>query len=334
MIIKSFQLSSRLAQELPRIIWLSGDEPLLINQAKDEIISKCRSLGFNEHSRLSLNSSSASWNSLFSEFSTQSLFNDKKLVEVTMENLKFGQEGNKLVSDWLNLINDDVFVLILSGKLSKEILKLKWLKTIEAKAWLCQFWSIDIKQLPNWINNRAKQQGLIMQEGAAITLAQKVEGNLLAADQEIEKLKLQGKTNISAEFIYQNINDSSSYEVYQMIEAMLIGNSKKTIRIFRSLLAQGTALQIIIWVLAKTLRELIMLQQSGNSGSLPKPVEFVPPFIWQKQLPLLRQALKRAKQNKFSQMLQELLKIDCASKGYGDSPNERMEQLLLTIAQG
>ena len=184
------KLATSLKKQLPKLIWLMGDEPLQMQEAADLIRAKVKEMGIAEREVFDVGANFA-WRSLLEASASMSLFGDSKLIEVRLGASKTGKEGGevirKLCDDLAN--SPDVF-LFTSNKLDAAQTKSAWYKAIDQAGWLVQIWPISASQLPEWINQRCQAAGLLLEPAAATLLAEKVEGNLLAAAQEIEKLRL------------------------------------------------------------------------------------------------------------------------------------------------
>ncbi len=332
--IKSFELSTKLEQDLPSVIWISGDEPLSLQEASQLYLDKAKSLGFNERETVYVDGK-FNFNTLHDLSGNLSLFGDKKIIILKLETIKLGRNSSLLI-DWLEKLPPDVNVLMQSAKLDAAMQKTKWFKQVETLAWIVQVWPVEIDKLPNWILQRAKAQNLKMDIEAAEILALQVEGNLLAAKQEIDKLALiYDAQEISAAIILKSVSDSSHYDVFQLADSVLQDKPDRTIKIFRGLMAEGVALQVVIWAIAKDLRELISIKLSGTSMAAYKHVEYMHPVIWRKRMPVFTQALDKNSYGRFRRLLQNLSLIDKASKGLAQfDANLAMERLFIAMYNG
>lgn len=332
--IKPFELGAKLEQSLSNIFWVSGDELLLLQEASQLYLDKTKSLGFSER-EVAYIDGKFNFGSLHNLSGNLSLFNEKKTIILKLETLKLGRGGSLLVN-WLGKLPPDISVLIQSAKLDASTQKAKWFKNIEALAWIMQVWPVEIDKLPGWILNRAKVNNLTMETQAAEILAFQVEGNLLAAKQEIDKLALIYDTqNITATIILKSVGDASHYDVFQLADSALQGKPNRTIKIFRGLIAEGVALQVIIWAVSRDLRELISMKLSGDNVAAYKHIEYMHPVIWRKRMPVFVQALGGNSYARFRRLLQGLSLIDKASKGMVKlDANLAMERLLIALHYG
>ena len=332
MLIKEYELQHKLTLNLPNLIWINGDEILIIDEIHKNILKQANKSGFSEKEIIFLESD-LNWDALLSASSNMSLFNDKKIIDLRLKTLKLGRKASQQVTQWLSLLSPDIFVIITSAQCSSEVKKTKWYKLINDFGWIVPIWPIKTQQLPNWIVKRARQKKLTISQEAAQSLTIKTEGNLLACDQELTKLALLNyQTPITPEIIYQNISDSSHYNIYQLADSMLTPNIAQTIKILRSLIKEGLSLQIILWSIIKEIRELSVIESSSLPISSNKPVEYLPPSLWQRKLQLYQQLLTRNKSTNFKKMLKFALDIDKSSKGWGDNAIEKTEILLCIIA--
>jgi DNA polymerase III subunit delta len=331
--IKAFELTGKLkSQPLPQLIWLSGDETLLVDEAASHISKHVKAQGFSERELVVLEPN-FKWDTLFAISSNMSLFGDKTLIDLRLNTLKLGRDANANIDRWLSLLDENYFVLIRSAKVDQATKNLKWFKTLDKSgAWMVPIWPINFDRLPGWIKSRAQAMGLILGAGVAEALAAKVEGNLLAAKQELEKIALVHSDEVGLDVVYKSVSDSSHYDVFQLADSMLGNDIVRTLKIFRSLLAEGVALQVILWAILKDLRELARLESSELPISAHKPLEYVAPALWQRRMPLFIQALHHERQGKFTELLADALEIDKASKGWGDNAELKTERLLVRLA--
>ena len=184
------QLSGHLQQGLKPIYLLSGDEPLQMMEAGDAIRQQARQQGANEREVLHADASGFDWNTLLNAANTLSLFAEQRLIELHLPNGKPGNEGSKVLCEYAARPPEDTVLMIRSGKLDKTTLNSKWGKAVDAAGVVMQFWPIKPEELPTWVRRRMQAAGLQTTPEAAALLAERVEGNMLAATQEIEKLLL------------------------------------------------------------------------------------------------------------------------------------------------
>jgi DNA polymerase-3 subunit delta len=209
-------------------------------------------------------------------------------------------------------IEDTVFILS-TGKLDAAAQKTNWYKTIDQIGAHITVWPIEAKQLPGWLQARARVLNLQFDQSALIFLTQCVEGNLLAAAQWLEKLSIQyPHARITEPMIAALMEDSSRYDVFELISHIMQGNKNKAWHILQKLQIDGEA-TLIVWALAKELRVLYQLQQQKQRT--PLNVLFQQFYIWPKRQPDVEAALRRISAPQCLQALQDLAKVDAMIKG-------------------
>ena len=232
--IQANQLSSHLLKSLAPCYLVTGDEFLLVDEALDSIRESARERGFTSR-ELHIATAGFDWNALTASTSNLSLF------------------------------------IVTGPKLDRSSSASKWAKTIDQKGVSLPLWPIGVRELPAWIANRMRAVGLQPDRDAATLIADRVEGNLLAAQQEIEKLRLiLGEGKVSAEAVSDAVANSSRYDVYKLTDAALAGDATRSVRIMGGLRAEGVEPVMVMWALTRELRTLATLddviRQGGDLG--------------------------------------------------------------------
>ncbi len=327
------------SKPLAPLYFLSGDEPLQLQEAADQIRVKARETGFEERVVFHVESG-FDWSALTAEQNALSLFSSKKLVELRLPNGKPGKEGAKVLSAWAESPPSDQLLLVIAGKLEGSTLRTKWFQTIEKHGVTVQIWPIEANRFPAWVQQRMKQAGLQATLEAAEMLAARTEGNLLATAQEIEKLKLLSDPGekIDGETVTQLVGDSARFNVFQLANAMLVGNAARAVRMIREFREEGVAVQVVLWAVLRDLRELAAMgvaQQQTRAAPEPifavhKPIESVSPALWKRRRPNFVAALQRIKPQQWTQLLNLAGEIDCSGKGIRhDDPWDSLERLVI-----
>jgi DNA polymerase-3 subunit delta len=196
---------------------------------------------------------------------------------------------------------------------------------------------VDVHQLPQWIRQRLSQAGLAASQDAVDLIAARVEGNLLAAAQEIEKLKLLADGNqLDAATVQAAVADSARFDVFGLIDAALAGEAAHSLRMLEGLRGEGVEPPVILWALAREIRQLAgIAQQFGQGVPLDKAFAQCRPPVWDKRRPLLTRALQRHSGNRWNQLLQDAQLIDAQIKGQaqGDAWNGLARLALLLAGQ-
>ena len=274
--IRSDQLAGHLAARLLPAYLISGDEPLLVGEAADAIREKARREGYAEREVFFVERT-FDWNSLRAAGQSLSLFATRRILEVKMPSGKAGVDGAKALVELIEHPPPDTLLLVITDQLDRDTLKSAWVGAMEERAAWVQIWPVKIGELPRWIAARMARLGLKADADAAQLLAERVEGNLLAANQEIEKLALlnPGGT-IDAAAVAHAVANSARYDIFQLSEAALDGDAARALRILAGLKSEGTEAPLVLWALAKELRSLWqgqMRAQTGEAASHPPAMD-------------------------------------------------------------
>lgn len=333
--LKAEQLASALKRELLPVYLVTSDEHLLLEESCELIMAEAKQLGFTEKERL-LVEKGFHWQSLSDANASMSLFGEKKIIDLRIINGKPGAEGSDAIINYLENPNPENLLVIRCPQLNKQSLSAKWVKAIQERGALIIIWKIKTAQLPVWIQQRAKHKGLTIERDAAQILADRIEGNLLAANQEIEKLSLlfPENTQINAKQIIQSVANSSRYDVFNLMEHVLKGETKKALQMFRGLREERTDLTIIVWAIRSEIETLLKLSELSKEKNMSQCFKEL--RIWDSKQGLYTQVLKRL-QNKLSQHIIALAELDKTVKGRGkisqnSSADDLCEQLIIDIA--
>jgi DNA polymerase-3 subunit delta len=313
------QLETHLAKNLnPKNLngpyLVCGDEALLVQEAMDLIRTTAKKSGFSERTRIAADTQPDWGNLLFSQSQSLSLFSEKRLIELDLSNIKFSAANTKILQETISQLSPDILLLVRTQKLDSKTEQTVWFKTMEKSAVFIPVWPIPIEQLPQWIMQRAKKFQLTFSKIAADRLAECVEGNLLAAAQEIEKLALLHTGNIDIDIIENTLTDHAHFDIFALIDSVLLGNKKRSLRILDNLAAEDTEPAIILWAFTRELRTLSeMFKQKIQGVSLPQI--FSQFRVWEKRQPVVRAFLQRHSQQKCWDCLSDSAAIDCMIKG-------------------
>jgi len=314
------QLQSALSKSLPAACWLSGDEPLQMRDCSDLVRSICRNAGLTDRVQYEVDNS-FNWNQLLSENNSMSLFSDRKLIELNLKSSKLDDSARKALAEYLDNASTDNLLLLLSPRIEAATTKTQWFGKLEARLMLVQFYPVERDKLPGWINQRMKKYGLSADAGAVQLLADRVEGNMLAADQEIEKLALlfgEG-SQLTSEHIARSVADSARYNVFGLIDACLAGETAKAIKTLQRLRQEGQEVLMLTAMLGKELRQLIVMKNEMLRGARVDDV-LQRHHVWKNRQGMTRAALNRLSAPALDNLLQLLRQIDLAVKGMDNRP--------------
>ena len=316
--LNSAQLGKHLQGGLAPVYVVSGDEPLLCQEAEDTIRAATRQQGFSERQVFHAEAN-FDWGLLYEAGASLSLFAEKRLIELRIANGKPGDKGTAAILEYLERPPEDTVLLISLPKLDGSTQKTKWAKALieGPHSQFLQIWPIEVSQLPSWIRQRLSQAGLAATQEAVELIAARVEGNLLAAAQEIEKLKLLAEGNqIDASTVQAAVADSARYDVFGLIDAVLNGEAAHALRMLEGLRGEGVEVLFILVMLARELRQLAGIAQQFSQGvPLEKAFASARPPIWDKRRPLVSKAVQRHTAARWHQLLIDAQRIDAQVKG-------------------
>lgn len=330
------QLAKHLQGSLAPVYVVCGDEHLLCQEACDAIRQATRGQGFSERQVFNVETG-FDWGQLIEAGASLSLFAEKRLIELRIPNGKPGDKGAAALLDYLARPAEDTVLLISLPKLDGSTQKTKWAKAlIDGKdVQFVQIWPVDAAQLPQWIRQRLAQAGLAADQEAVEMIAARVEGNLLAAAQEIEKLKLLAEGGqINAETVQAAVADSARYDVFGLIDACLHGHASHALHMLEGLRGEGIEPPVILWALARELRLLAGIAQQYAQGlPLEKAFAQARPPVWDKRRPLVSKALQRHSAQRWNQLLMDAQRIDAQIKGQAEgNPWTGLADLCLQLA--
>ncbi len=327
------QLTQHLSKTLAPIYLVHGDEPLLVEETIDTICKAAQTAGFTERITTSTESGTDWGKHLYADTHSISLFTQKKIILLNLNHIKLNAANGKIIEEYAQKPMADTLLIIQSSKLDIKLEKSNWFKAIEIQGVIITLWPISPEQMPAWMIARAKKFNLTMTKFGAEWLASQMEGHLLAASQEIEKLSLlQPDGTLDDQTIQAAVTDNARFDIFNLVDSALLGNTQRTLRILQNLALENSEPAIILWALARELRMLAELQKKIAEGQSLSQL-FASFHIWEKRQPLIKAVLKRHKQNDFWDMLIHATKIDRIIKG-GELGNvwDELEALVIRIS--
>lgn len=268
----SDKLTTELRKKLASFYWLAGDDTLLVQESVTQLRGTCRQQGFNEWELLFVDRG-FDWQSLLQSGNSMSLFSDKKIIELRLQSAKLDEAGKATLKQYLASPNPDNILILVTPKIDAAALNTQWFKGLESAGVFVTVWPIGADKLPRWIRERMHGAGMNADHDAIAMLADRVEGNLLAADQEIQKLSvLTGATtdkpvHIDRKHIMTLVADSSRYNTFNLIDAALNGDARRCIKVINSLRSEGTEILQLLGSFSGEVRRLIVLAQLIENGS-------------------------------------------------------------------
>jgi DNA polymerase III subunit delta len=330
--ISADQLPQHLKRGLAPLYFVYGDEPLLAQEACDAIRRAAQAAGFGEREVLAVESG-FDWNALFASTQSLSLFSERRLIDLRIPTGKPGETGTKIIADLCANPPADTLLLVSTGKLEKQAREAKWVKLLEKAAVTVAVWPIDAAQLPRWIAQRMAARGLTPGPGVAELLARHMEGNLLAAAQEIDKIAMAaGAGAVGVDDIENDLSDNARFNVFGLADACLRDDAAGITRMLAGLRAEGVEPVLVLWALAREARDLAQMAGAvAAGGALAAVLE--ERRVWARRRPLVSQALKRLRPAECLRLVQCAARTDRVLKGRraGDVWQE-LECLALGIA--
>jgi DNA polymerase-3 subunit delta len=324
------KLTAQLQRDALPVYVVSGDDPLLMQEACDEIRAALRAKGFVERELFHIERG-FDWSEVLYSSNSMSLFSDKKIIELRMSSSKPGDDGARALTELCQTPSPDNCLLVVMPRVESTTQRSKWFKTLESTGGLMQVWPVDAKNLPRWIENRFRRAGLRATTDAAVALADKVEGNLLAAVQEIERMKLcTDGAEIGVETVLEGVADSARYDVFLLIDAALAGNTARAVRIVEGLRLEGVEPLFVVNMLARELRSLISMSFAMRRGESEDAV-MKRWRVWDRRKPIVSLCLKRHGGEALEGLHERLVAADRMVKGLG--PGRAWDQIALTVAR-
>ncbi|HRN65044.1 MAG TPA: DNA polymerase III subunit delta [Alicycliphilus sp.] len=316
------QLGAQLQKGLRALYTLHGDEALLQQEALDAIRAAARAQGYTERSSFTVAGAHFDWSAVLAAGGSLSLFADRQIVEIRIPSGKPGKDGGAALQQIAQAAqgNDSVLTLVVLPRLDKATRTGAWFAALEAHGATVQIDPVERAQLPAWIAQRLAAQGQRVAAGeeGQRTLqffADRVEGNLLAAHQEIQKLALlhpQGE--LAREQVEAAVLNVARYDVFKLSEAVLSGQVARTQRMLDGLQAEGEAEVLVHWALAEDIRALKRVKDAMNAGK-PLPMALRENRIWGAKERLYQRLLPQASDAQLARLLQSAHVVDGIVKG-------------------
>ncbi len=324
--ISSEDLPRQLAKGLAPLYVIHGEAMLLAIEAADAIRAAARAAGYSER-EVFIAEQHFKWAELRNSAQSLSLFAERKVIDLRIPSGKPGTEGGQALQEHCEDLPPDTVTLISLPKLESASLKSKWFSALEQHGLIISADEVALAALPHWIANRLHRQQQSTDKETLAFLAQRVEGNLLAALQEIQKLALLFPPGaLTFEQVSGAVMDVARYDIFKLSAAMLGGDAARFVRILDGLRAEGTATVLILWSLADDLRLLAKtaraLQQSGNLDRALRDAR-----VWGPKKPLVERAVRRFSPAFAERALQRAAQIDRLIKGLrrGDAWDELLQ---------
>ena len=246
---------------------------------------------------------------------------------------KPGNKGGKILQEYCAKPVKDVVLIVSSAKVETASQKTKWFKAIEKAGLVVAIYPIASEQLPRWLQQRLQNNDLQTDNVGINLLAAHTEGNLLAASQEIEKLRLiYGEGKISGQEIAKAIANNARFDIFQLVDTAMLGDPAKALRILRGLRAEGTEAILTLWALTREIRSLINMATLVEQGSNIQQAIYQA-RVWEKRKPMVSQALQRCRLKKLLTLLKHASVVDQMIKGaIKGNPWDELDKITLRLA--
>jgi DNA polymerase-3 subunit delta len=312
--ISSEDLPRHLSKGLGSLYVIHGEALLLAIEAADAVRVAARAAGYSER-EIIIAEQHFKWAELRNSAQSMSLFASRKVIDLRIPSGKPGVEGAQALQEHCENLNPDTLTLISLPKLESTAFKSKWFAALEEHGTIVSADEVSLAALPAWIAARLKRQDQSADADTLAFLAQRVEGNLMAAFQEIQKLALLFPSGpLSFEQVKDSVMDVARYDVFKLSEAMLAGDAERYARILEGLRAEGTATVLILWAVAEDIRTLAKvsraMQQNGNLAGALRDAR-----VWGVRQKLVERAVRRFTPNIAERALRQAAQIDKLVKG-------------------
>lgn len=317
---------------LQPVYFICGDEPFLVEEAAQTVRDAARAQGFDDREVMHVERG-FDWGTLADSAASLSLFGGKRLMELRMPSAKPGDAGSKALVAYCADPPPDTVLMVIAGKLETSQRNAKWVKALQSAGEYIACARIPPARLGAWIVERMRARGLQPHPEAVQLLVQRVEGNLLAAAQEVDKLvMLHGSGTISLDDARDAVADSARYDVFQWVDAVVGGQTARALRMLDGLRDEGAEPTLLLWVMVRELRLLAGIVGTVARGGSPDRA-LHEARVWQSRRELVRSAAQRLRPQRVARLLQRAAHADRVIKGMAaGSPWGELSYLALAFA--
>ncbi len=318
--IRADQLDTALSRGLKPLYTIHGDEPLLAQEAGDAIRAAVRAAGYGERQVFTVSGNNFDWSAVLGAAQAMSLFGDKQLIEIRIPNGKPGKDGSEALQRYCGQLSDDVLTLVTLPRLDFQQSKAAWFAALDSAGVMLRVETLARHALPAWLAQRLARQQQRVAEGeegqrTLAFFADRVEGNLLAAHQEMQKLALLHPAGeLSFEQVQAAVLNVARYDVAKLADAVWTGQTARALRILDGLQAEGEAAVMVHWNLAEDVRALVRAHAALEAGQ-PLPLALKEARVWGPKEKLLERALPLMSAAQASHLLDAASVCDGIVKG-------------------
>lgn len=332
--VRADQLAQHLSRGMRSLYTVWGDEPLLAQEAGDAIRAAARAAGCTERQVHTVSGAHFDWSSLLGASQAMSLFAERQLIEIRIPGGKPGKDGSEALQRYCEQLSDEIVTLVQLPRLDRTQQNSGWFGALDAAGVTVRVDPVERKALPQWIAQRLNQQGQRVQGGeqgqrTLAFFADRVEGNLLAAHQEIQKLGLLYPAGeLSFEQIEAAVLNVARYDVFKLGEAVLAGQVARALRMLEGLQAEGEAAVLVHWTLAEDIRALKRVRDAVQGGK-PLPMALRENRVWGVKERLFERVVPLLTDNGLAALLEAAQVCDGLVKGlrHPDWPLDAWEAL-------
>ena len=331
--LQADRVQAQLSKGLSPVYFIPSDDPLQAGEIADLIRAEARKNHYEERESHSADAR-FDWSTLLGGLDNLSLFASKKIVEVRLVTGKPGREGGKAIAELVANPPEDTLFLFTSPRLDSSSSKTKWAKAMEQFGVWVNIPKVDAGSLPGWLANRMKQAGLQFEREAVEVLAARVEGNLLAAQQEIDKLALltDGQT-LTTDMVMRSVADGARYDVYQLADAAVAQDVPRATRILFGLQREGIPAALTMWALSREITTLTALWTAVSQGTPPGRA-MKEARIWSSKQSFYDRAVRTHNETSIRRLVAAAGQADRVVKGAGfGRPWDALLELVLCISQ-
>lgn len=341
--VRPDQLAAHLAKGLKPLYTVHGDEPLLAQEAGDAIRAAARAAGYGERKVFNVSGAHFDWSSLLGAAQAMSLFAERQLIEIRIPSGKPGKDGSDALQRYCETLSDDVVTLIQCPKLDRQQQSSAWFTALDAAGVSLRVDPVERRALPQWIAQRLAAQGQRVEDGEAgqhtlAFFADRVEGNLLAAHQELQKLALlYPPGTLAFEQVESSVLNVARYDVFKLGEAVLAGQVARALRMLEGLQAEGEAPVLVHWTLAEDIRALKRVKDAMADGK-PLPIALREQRVWGVKEKLFERVLPGLSDHALAHLVESAQICDGLVKGlrhpgWPQDPWDGLKRLMLLVLQ-
>jgi DNA polymerase-3 subunit delta len=326
------KVAAHLSKSISPVYIVSGDEPLLVQETTEVIRQQLKKKGYLERDLFHVDGS-FDWEEVLFSANSMSLFAEQKVLELRMPNGKPGDKGSKALLAYIENPPEGTTMLLVLPRLDQSAQRSKWFKALDAKGVFVQVWPVEKKDLPRWIGQRMQANGLRADRGAIQVLIDRLEGNLLAASQEIERLKLLSPDGaVDARLVMSSVADNTRFDIFGLIDMAVGQDRRQTLRMLQGLRGEGAEVLFVNSMFAREVRSLLQITEALDAGQ-PTAAVYKQYRVWDKRKAIVGRCLQARSRKELMACLAGAAEVDARVKGMavGD-PWIPLETAFLSLA--